>query len=432
MSSTAEESKRPQAGRAARPQALGGSPAAFTARAATRATTLTPFLAMEVMERGFALEAAGRRILHLEVGEPQFDPPAAALAACAEALAAGETNYTDSRGTPELRRAIAVDVGARAGVSVDPERVIVTSGTSPAMLMVFSLLLEAGDEVIVPAPAYPCIPNFVRFCGGEPVIVPTRAEDGYRVDPRAVAERVTPRTKAIALASPCNPTGAVESEATVRELAALGPALLFDQIYDGLVYEGARSWSPLAIANPEVDERSFVFDGFSKRYAMTGFRLGYVVAPGWAMRPLQVMQQNFFISPNPFVQRAGLAALHDGDASVAAARRVCEARRDRLVEGLRALGFHVPVLPQGAFYVLADASGLGCGALGRDSRALANALLEEAGVGATPGIDFGEAGEGRLRFCYAVSDAVIDEALAAIAEALPRLRERGAELGASA
>ena len=297
------------------------------------------------------------------------------------------------------------------------------------MLMAFSLLIEPGDEVIVPEPAYPCVPNFVRYCGGRSVTVPTSAADGFGIDVDAVAARVGPRTRAIAVASPCNPTGAVQSAETLEGLSRLGPTLLSDEIYDQLLFDGVRTTSALRL---DAAREPFVFDGFSKRYAMTGFRLGYVVAPRSALRPLQVMQQNFFISPNPFVQRAGLAALAHGAATVEAIRASCEARRVRLVEGLRALGFGVPVLPEGGLYVLVDASGIGCGALAEDSRALAFALLEEAGVGATPGVDFGVAGEGMLRFCFAVGLAEIDEALERIAAALPRLRERGERVEAPA
>jgi aspartate aminotransferase len=379
-------------------------------RFADRVAAIEPFLAMEVMERAFALEREGRRILHLEIGEPDLPPPAEAVAACAEALRTGRTRYTDSRGLAELRAAIAADKTRRSGIAVEPERVLVTSGTSPALLLAFSLLVEPGDEVIVPTPHYPCYPNFVRFCGGTPVFVPCRAEEGWRVPPQAVRAALGPRTRAIVVASPSNPTGAVQDAETMAELAALGLPLVSDEIYDGLLYDGARVTSALA-----VSERAFVLDGFSKRYAMTGFRLGYLIAPPQAMRALQVLQQNLFISASEFVQRAGLAALAHGDATVTAMRGAYDRRRRLLSEGLLRLGFGVPRLPQGAFYVLADAR-----AFGPDSRRLAATLLEEAGVAATPGIDFGAAAEGFLRFCYAVADEVIEEALARLAGALPR------------
>jgi aspartate/methionine/tyrosine aminotransferase len=379
-------------------------------RFATRAAAIQPFLAMEVMERAFALERAGARVIHLEIGEPDFPPPPAAVEACREALRGGETHYTDSRGLPELRAAIAVDKGARAGVAVDPERVLVTQGTSPAMLLVFGLLVEPGGEVLIPTPHYPCYPNFVRFCGGTPVYVPADPAAGWQVDPDAVARATTPRTCAIVLGSPANPTGAIQDAERLAALGRLGPPLVSDEIYDGLVLDGAHAPSALAAC-----PGAFVLDGFSKRYAMTGFRLGFLVAPdARALRPLQVMQQNLFISANHFVQRAGVAALAHGEATRAAMVEAYTRRRGMLVEGLRALGLRVPAPPRGAFYVFADAR-----AFGGDSRRLAFDLLERAHVAVTPGVDFGAAGEGWLRFSLSAPDAAIEEALARLSRALP-------------
>lgn len=367
---------------------------------------------MEVMERAFALEAAGARVIHLEIGEPDFSPPPAAVAACCAALERGATRYTGSLGLPELREAIAADKARRAGVPVDPEQVIVTSGTSPALLLSFLLLLEPGDEVIVPAPHYACYPNFVRVCGGRPVFVACDPERGYAIDPEAVGAARTPRTKAIVLGSPANPTGAIQPRETLEALAALGLPLVSDEIYDGLVYEGARTTSALA-----VTERAFVLDGFSKRYAMTGFRLGYAIAPRDAMRSLQILHQNLFISASEFVQHAGLAALREGQETLSAMRDVYARRRRLLIDGLRRLGFGVPVEPLGAFYVLADAR-----AFGSDSRSLAFSLLERAHVAVTPGVDFGEAGEGFLRFCYAAGEEALQEGLERLGPALEELR----------
>ena len=385
---------------------------------ARRADSLRPFLAMEVMERAFELEREGHRIAHLEIGEPDFEAPPAAVRACQDALEAGETRYTDSRGLLELRQAITVDAARRFGVSVDPARVLVTSGTSPGMLLVFSLLLDPGDEVVMGDPHYPCYPNFVRQAGGVPVTIPTRAEERYRLDPDAVARAITPRTRAIVVSSPANPTGAVQSAATMRALGALaaerGLALISDEIYDGLVYDGVEVTSAHGLCDD-----AFVLDGFSKRYAMTGFRLGWLIAPEWALRPLQTMQQNFFISANGFVQQAGIAALRESEARVHEMCEVYARRRSRLVSGLRELGFDIPHLPQGAFYVLAGAQ-----RFGDDSKRLAFELLERAHVGVTPGSDFGEGGEGMLRFCYAVSEETIDLALTRLAAELPRLAGR--------
>jgi aspartate/methionine/tyrosine aminotransferase len=369
-----------------------------------------PFLAMEVLERAQAMERDGAEVIHLELGEPDFAAPAEAVEAARAALAAGATRYTDSRGLPALRAAIAADKARRTGAPVDPEQVLVTSGTSPALLLVFALLLEPGDEVIVPAPHYPCYPNFVRLCGGEPVLVPCDPAAGWRIDPDAVRRALGPRTRAIVIGSPANPTGAVQPREAMAALAALGVPLVSDEVYDGLVYEGAHATSALEVAGAES---AFVLDGFSKRYAMTGFRLGYVIAPRAAVRTLQILAQNLFISASEFVQHAGLAALAHGAKTVEAMRAAYARRRDVLVAGLRELGFGVAAPPQGAFYVLADARRFDA-----DSRRLAARLLEEAHVAVTPGVDFGAAGEGFLRFCYAASEDALREALARIGRAL--------------
>jgi aspartate/methionine/tyrosine aminotransferase len=371
------------------------------ARFARRIEEIQPFLAMEVMERAFAMERAGTRILHLEIGEPDFPPPPPVIEACMTALRKGETRYTDSRGLPELREAIAADYSRRSGVEIEAERVLVTSGTSPAMLLVFLLLVEPQDEVIVPTPHYPCYPGFVQACGGRPVTVPTAAEDGYRIPIDAVQAAIGPRTRAIVLGSPANPTGAIQDEATLRGLAELGVPLVCDEIYDGLIYDDARVPSALRVADD-----AFVLDGFSKRYAMTGFRLGQVIAPLRAVRPLQTLQQNLFISANRFVQHAGLAALQKGAETVRAMQQAYDRRRRRMVEGLRRIGLGVPKMPVGAFYVFADAR-----TFDTDSRRLAFKILEQTHVAVTPGVDFGAAGEGWLRFSYAAAEEVIEEAL---------------------
>ncbi len=376
---------------------------------------------MEVLERAGELERAGHEIAHLEVGEPEFAPPAAAVRACAEALARDDTRYTDSRGLWPLREAIASDLGRRFGVSVAPERILVTQGTSSAMTLAFSALLDPGDEVLIPTPHYPCYPNLVRFCGARPVFVPTGPADGWQIDPDRVRAAITPRTRAIVVGSPANPTGTIQPRDVMERLAALGPRLLADEIYSGLVYGEQESGSVLTHS-----EEAFVFDGFSKRYAMTGFRLGWLVAPHDAVRPLQILQQNLFISPNPFVQRAGIAALEEGAEMAAELRAACLERRRLLIDGLRAQGFVVECEPEGAFYLLADAR-----AFGDDSRALAFELLERAHVGVTPGIDFGAAAEGYLRFCYAVAKSTLEAALERMAPVLDeRKRARRDRCGA--
>jgi len=372
------------------------------------AESIVPFLAMEVMERGVEMARAGKQVIQLSVGDPDFPPPPAVVDEVARACRAGHTHYTDSRGVYALREAIAADCLRRRGVEVSPERVVVTSGVSPALLMVCRLLIEPGDEILMPAPHYPCYPNMVIACGGRPVLVPTRAEDGYVIDVERMREAITPRTRAILLASPANPTGAVQPEAVVRHLAGLGVPILSDEIYDGLLFEGVRARSPLGLCDD-----CFVFDGFSKRYAMTGFRLGYVIAPENALRPLQSMQQNFFISAGHFVQDAAIVALEQGAEHVEMMRREYDRRRQLLVAGLRKIGLAVPRAPTGAFYVLADAR-----RYGSDSLALAFDILERAQVALVPGRDFGQAAEGFLRFCYATAYEQIEEALERLGAAL--------------
>jgi len=366
---------------------------------------------MEILERAEALERQGVQVAHLELGEPDFAPPEAATRAAALALARGDTRYTDSRGLWSLREAIAANLRQRFGRSVPLERILVTQGTSSAMMLVFSLLIEPGDEVLIPTPHYPCYPNFVRFAGGIPVFVDSDVGQGWHVDPDRLRAAITKRTRAIVLGSPANPTGAVQPREVVEALANLGPTLVSDEIYDGLVYDDLRTSSAL-----EFSHDAYVLDGFSKRYAMTGFRLGWVVGPEAGIRRLQVLHQNFFISATHFVQQAGIAALEEGEAMTRTMLAACAERRTLLVAGLRQLGFGIEHAPEGAFYVLADAS-----RFGNDSRSLAFALLARAHVGVTPGIDFGEAAEGRLRFCYAVARRVIETGLERLEPVLEEL-----------
>lgn len=390
---------------------------ARSTQGASRLEGLTPFLVMEVMERALEMEARGESVVHLEIGEPDALAPSGVRQAAAQAVEAGPSRYTDSRGLLSLREAIADDCDRRSGTRPDPSNILVTSGTSPAMLLVFSLLLEPGDEVIVPEPFYACYPNFVRYCGGVVVPVATNASDGFAVDPDKIKAHITPRTRAIVLASPANPTGAVQTPEVMAALAQLGPPLVSDEIYHGLVYDGCEATSALALS-PDA----FVLDGFSKRYAMTGYRLGWLVAPDWAREPLRVMQQNFFISASDVAQQAGIVALESGSADVERMRTRYESRRNRLVEGLRELGFGIPDPPMGAFYILADAR-----KFGEDSLALAYQVLEKAGVAVAPGVDFGPSAEGMLRFSYAVSESSIDEALERLGRVLPEWTSSGAK-----
>jgi len=367
---------------------------------AKRAQEIAPFLAMEVLERAVELEAKGDHIIHLELGEPDFPTPACIQEAAARAVMEGKTGYTHSLGILPLREAIAEHYHRKYGVQVSPERILVTAGTSPAMWMVFSAILEPGDQVILSNPHYACYPNFIRFCGGEPVTVAVHEDDGFQFRPEAVKGRVGPRTKAIFINSPANPTGTLLLAERMAALAGLGPLVVSDEIYHGLVYEG-REHSIL-----EFTDRAIVFNGFSKAYAMTGWRLGFAIVPPELIRPLQKMHQNFFISANAFVQAAGIVALRAAQPDVERMRATYDERRRFIIPGLRRLGFGVATEPTGAFYVLANAK-----RFTTDSYAFAFEILERAKVGVTPGVDFGSNGEGYLRFSYANSKDNIAEAL---------------------
>jgi aspartate/methionine/tyrosine aminotransferase len=359
---------------------------------ATRTEKINPFIVMDVLERCQELERSGRDIIHLEVGEPDFDTPAVIKEAAVSALAQGKTQYSHSLGLLELRQAICDDYRSRYGVIVTPDRVLVTSGTSPAMLLIFSALINPGDGIILSDPGYACYPNFITYVDGVPAYVPVFENAGFQLDPGDVKRRIGRDVKAILINSPSNPTGNLLSADRIRELASLGVTIVSDEIYHGLVYED-REHSIL-----EFTDNAFVMNGFSKRYAMTGWRLGYVIAPKQFVRPMQKMQQNFFISANTFVQWAGIAALTLAESEVARMRETYNERRRYMIDALKTLGFGITVDPQGAFYVLANAK-----AFTESSYEFAFEILERAGVGVTPGIDFGANAEGYIRFCYANS-----------------------------
>ena len=367
-----------------------------------KALDLPPFIAMDVMERAQELARRGKEIIHLEVGEPDFDTPEVICDAAAEAMRAGRTHYTHSLGEWSLREAIAGHYEREYGVKVEPEQVIVTSGTSPAMLILFGALLEAGDEVVMSDPHYACYPNYINFLGGRPAKVRVSADDGFQLHVEAVKEKINDRTQAILINSPSNPTGQLLSAKHMEGLAGLDRLIVSDEIYHGLSYEG-RARSIL-----EFTDNAVVMNGFSKFYAMTGWRLGYLIVPQKLVRPIQKIHQNFFISANDFVQAGGVAALTLPQAREAAeemARRY-DARRKLMIGRLKELGLGIKVEPTGAFYVLANAKHLN-----PDSYKLAFDILEKALVGATPGIDFGEGAEGYLRFSYAASRSAINEGL---------------------
>jgi aspartate/methionine/tyrosine aminotransferase len=367
---------------------------------APRAKAMKSFIVMDVLERAQEMERRGQAVIHLEVGEPDFDTPEPIKEACLRAIREGETHYTHSLGLVPLREAICEHYAEKYKVEVSPDQVLVTSGTSPAMLLLFSALLERGNEVILPNPYYPCYPNIISYVEGRPVLVETEEEEGFQYLPAAIKKRITPRTMGIIINSPSNPTGIVMDTGRMEEIASLSPAVISDEIYHGLVYKGEEH------TMLEFTDCCFILNGFSKLYAMTGWRLGYLIAPKEYIRAMQVMQQNLFISPNSFVQWAGIAALREARKEVEEMKEIYNRRREFMLKRLRELGLGVAVEPTGAFYILANARRYAA-----DSYRLAFDILEKAGVGVTPGIDFGSQAEGFLRFSYANSLDNIEEGM---------------------
>jgi aspartate/methionine/tyrosine aminotransferase len=358
-------------------------------RISEKSMQIPPFLVMDVLERAMEMTEAGEDIIHLEVGEPDFDTPANIIEAGVEAMRSGKTHYTPSIGIPELKRAVAGHYARSYGAEVDPQHVVITSGSSPAILLVLSALLDPGSEVILSNPHYACYPNFIRFLGGTPVFVSVSAEDGFQLNPGEVEKAITDKTRAIFINSPSNPTGTVMEPERMKRLARLNVPIISDEIYHGLVYEG-QEHSIL-----EYTKNAFVVNGFSKLYAMTGWRLGYVITLPQHLRPIQKMVQNFFISPADFVQWAGVEALTNSSDQTRAMKETFNQRRIAMISRLKSMGFEIKVDPTAAFYVLADAR-----KFSTDSYKFAFEILEEAGVGVAPGIDFGENAEGFIRFSY--------------------------------
>ncbi len=368
-----------------------------------RVQEIKSFIVMDILERAQEMEAAGEHVVHLEIGEPDFDTPEAIKQAAIEALHRGETRYTHSLGARPLREAICRHYAETYGVrDLEPDQVLVTSGTSPAFLVALAAILECGEEVILSDPHYACYPNFIRFLEGEPRFVPVHEEDGFQYRPEAIRAALRPGTKAILVNSPSNPTGNILEPSRMREIADLDRWILSDEVYHGLVYEG-QAHSML-----EYTRKCIVFNGFSKLYAMTGWRLGYLIVPRDQVRAIQRLLQNFFISANSLAQAAGVAALTHPDVrrDVAHMLQTYNERRVIMIRRLREIGFGITVEPTGAFYVFANAS-----RFTRDSYAFAFEVLEKARVGITPGIDFGPHGEGYVRFSYANSMENIEEGL---------------------
>jgi aspartate/methionine/tyrosine aminotransferase len=365
-----------------------------------RALNIPPFIVMDVLEKAQEMQKNGKDIVHLEIGEPDFDTPECIKEACDRAIRDGQTHYTHSLGLIELREAICEHYYEKYRVSISPDQIIVTSGTSPAMMILFSSILGRGDEIIISDPHYACYPNFINFFDGVPVTVNVYEEDGFQYTPEAIKEKISPNTKAIMINSPSNPTGNLLNAERMKNIAYLGIPIISDEIYHGLVYDDEEH------SILEFTDNAFVFNGFSKTYAMTGWRLGYLIAPKPFIRSMQKIQQNLFISANSFVQWGGIAALRSAGNDVTRMKKIYNQRRKFMISRLREIGLGISVEPTGAFYILGNVK-----AFSNDSYKLAFDILEKACVAVSPGIDFGRNCEGYLRFSYANSIENIEEGL---------------------
>jgi len=370
-----------------------------------------PFHVMALLARARELEAEGRSVIHMEIGEPDFVTPQPVIDAGIRALQAGYTHYTPAVGLQVLRERIAAFYKLHYGVDVEPQRVIVTPGASAALQLILAVLVNPGDQVLMADPGYPCNRNFVHLLNGEPVGIPVTAASNYQPTSQQVGDYWTTQTAALLVASPSNPTGTLLGEHTLREYhaiaAARGGCLIVDEIYHGLVY-GEQASTALA-----VSEEVFVVNSFSKYFGMTGWRLGWLIAPQAYVADIDKLAQNLFLAAPTIAQYAALKAFDEESIDILEARRhEFQQRRDYLLPALRDIGFDIAVTPDGAFYLYAN-----CSRFTDDSFSLSSRLLEEAGVAITPGIDFGvNQPETHVRFAYTTS-------LENLQEGVRRLRE---------
>ncbi len=389
-----------------------------TLKLADRMSGLGTETAFEVLARARDLERQGKSIIHLEIGEPDFDTPAHIKEAAVKALADGYTHYTPSAGLHEAREAVAEFVAATRRIPVDPSQVVMTPGSKPIMFFAILALVNPGDEVIYPDPGYPIYESVARFVGGVPRPLPLREDHGFRVDPDELRRLVTPKTRLVVLNSPHNPCGSV---LTRDDLVAIAGALagsdcyvLADEIYWQIAYDAQHT----SVASlPGMQERTIILDGFSKAYAMTGWRLGFGVMRADLAAKMAQLMVNSASCAAAFTQIAGIAALRGPHEPVRAMVAEFRRRRDVIVDGLNAIDGVTCGLPHGAFYAFPNVTGID-----RDSKRLADFLLTEGGVACLSGTAFGMHGGGYLRFSYANSVAHIEEGLRRMAEALTKYR----------
>ncbi len=365
---------------------------------ARRMADIEPFHVMDLLARARALEAQGKDIVHMEIGEPDFVTPEPICEAAKRAIDAGLTHYTPAVGLPALREAISGFYQSEYGVSVSPERILITPGASGALLLTMGVLVNPGDEVIMADPGYPCNRHFARLMEGKAVGVPVGVETEYQLNASLLEKHWNKATVAALLASPSNPTGTLVPRENLQAMSDVvqsrGGRLVVDEIYHGLIYEG-NVGTALSLSDD-----LFVINSFSKYFCMTGWRLGWLVAPEAYVHELDKLAQNIFLAAPTIAQHAALAAFEPEARAILNERRdVYRQRRDFLLPALRELGFDVPVVPQGAFYIYAN-----CSRFTDDSYVFANELLEQAGVAITPGRDFGaNEPEQHVRFSYTTS-----------------------------
>jgi aspartate/methionine/tyrosine aminotransferase len=378
---------------------------------AARMNSIGTESAFEVAARARALEATGRSIIHLQIGEPDFDTPANVRAAAKAAIDAGMTHYPPFAGLPDLRAAIAEDTTAWRGFAAEPSNVFVTVGGKGVMVYAIMGVVDPGDEVIVPDPGYPIYESITRFVGGVPIPIPIRMENDFRLDVDELASLITPRTKLLVLNSPANPTGGVLTRSDIERIAELALkhdlVVLSDEIYSRILYDGAEHVSIASL--PGMAERTIVLDGFSKTYAMTGWRLGYAIVPDWLVKTYSQLIINTISGVTAFAQAGAIEALRGPQDDVDAMVVEFNARRDLIVDGLNSIpGFRCH-RPQGAFYVFPEISGTGL-----TGAVLADRLLQESGVCVLAGTAFGGVGTDHIRISYANSRENLTEALARI------------------
>jgi len=380
---------------------------------AERMERIQPFFVMDLLARARRMEAEGRSIIHMEIGEPDFPTPQPVIAAGHRALDEKNIHYTPAVGLSSLRSAIATFYHREFGVDIDAERIVITPGSSGGLQLVLGVLINPGDQVLMADPGYPCNRHFVTMLGGEPIGVPVDADSGYQLTLETIQRAWGPRSRAVMIASPSNPTGTLIPEETLRAIDAFvrecGGVLIVDEIYQNLVYGRA----PVTALSNRDD--LFVISSFSKYFGMTGWRLGWVVAPEGYVEALDRLAQNIFLSAPTLSQYAALAAFApDNRAILEERRREFQRRRDYLVPALVELGFEIPVKPEGAFYIYAD-----CTKLSFPSSELYEILLEKAGVAVTPGYDFGHhAPERHLRFAYTTTMENLQEGVERIRRVL--------------